>query len=410
TVSHAQMRLMAKAHRMYSTTGNIIEDSVRYFHSGTKGSSAGKYKIPEFELMEDSMHVFTKSGTGVKWTGRRVSTYTGTDFDQSIYYTWSDSANNWRNSLRTRIKYKSAKPDTVFYDSWGFGNNWRSSSCMVYTWSSNNVATCTRLTYSFGGGGNPPGWRFNRRWSYAYSGNNETELIEAKYSGGNWVDSFKRTTTYTTGRITDVSTYKYSGGNWLDDTKSTYAYDGNSRLLTIKRDIYVSVWEPNRIDTFIYVPSNSNYADTMVRYSFFLGNFLNDGKYAYKRLYDGRPTELLSMSWDNTQWKQTNNQDSIDNWYYNWGVNVEKVESLNNNINIYPSPANNTIHIKLDVATQDKHVQFAIMDMQGRVVKNWSEYSKDETTMTVNELPSGNYILQVEDGSFRGVRKFTISR
>lgn len=411
TISKAQMRLMAQAHRTYVSTGNIIEDSARYFHSGPKGANPGKYKIPEFELMEDSMHVFTKSGTGVKWTGRRISNYTGTDFDYSTYYTWSDSANNWRNSQRARIIYAGGKPDTVYYDTWSSqgGGNWRASTRIRYTWNSNNIATQIRQTRGFGGPN--PQWTNRERLTYTWSGNNETELVIARWSSGNWVDSFKRTTTYAGGKIADVSTFKWNGSTWGDDTKSTYAYDGSSRLITVKRDIYTGVWEPNRIDTFMYLPSNTTaFHDTMMRISYLLGSFNNEGKFAYQRLYDGRVTELQTMSWDGTAWKQTNNQDSIDNFYYNWNVNVEKIDVNNSKINIYPSPANNTIHVTLDGVMQDKHVQFAIMDMQGRVVKNWSEYSKAETTMSVNELPSGNYILNVNDGTFKGVRKFTISR
>lgn len=411
TISKAQMRLMGKAHRTYVSTGNIIEDSTRYFHSGAKGTSAGKYKIPEFEVMEDSSHVFTKSGTGVKWVGRKVTLYNGSDFNYSTYYTWSDSANNWRNNLRTRIIYASNKPDTVYYDTWSsFGSgSWRASTRIMYTWNSNNIATQTRQTRGFGGA-NPP-WTNRERYTYTWASGNETEMIIAKWKSGAWEDSFKRTTTYTAGKATDVSTFKWNGSTWGDDTKSTYAYDGNSRLLTIKRDIYTGVWEPNRIDTFMYLPANTTpYADTIMRISYLLGSFNNEGKFAYEHLSDGRPTQLVTMSWDGSAWKQTNNQDSIDNWYYDWNVNVENIDLNNSKISIYPSPANTTIHITLGSMVQDKHIQFAIMDMQGRVVKNWSEYSKAETTMSVNDLPSGNYILNVNDGTFKGVRKFTVSK
>lgn len=412
TISKAQMRLMADAHRTYVSTGNIIEDSARYFHSGAKGATPGKYKIPEFELMDDSMHVFDKSGSGVKWTGRRVSNYTGTDFNYSIYYTWSDSANNWRNSLRSRIIYAGGKPDTVYYESWStFGaGSWRANSRIMYTWNGNNIATQTRQTRGFGPN---PQWTNRERQTYTYSSGNETDLIIARWSSGNWVDSFRRTTTYAGGKISDVSTFKWNGSTWGDDTKSTYAYDGSSRLLTVKRDIYTGVWEPNRIDTFIYLPSNTSaYHDTMMRISYLLGSFNNEGKFAYKRLTDGRPTELVTMSWDGSAWKQTNNQDSIDNWYYDWNVNVENINMNNDKISVYPSPANNVIHIAIDDAgvTNNKHIQYAILDMQGRVVKNWSEYSKAETTMSISELAAGNYILRVNDGTFSGVRKFTVSK
>lgn len=410
TVSKAQMRLMAKAHRMYNSAGSILEDSVRYFHSGAKGTSAGKFKMPEFEVMEDSMHVYENGSGQMQLVARRVSKYTGTNFDTSISYELNNGS--WRNDTRTSILYKSGKPDTVYYDSWRTqgGGSWRNTVKMAYTWSSNNIASVTRMARTgFGGSG-----AFRNSWqtTYQYNGSNVTDSIYKTWDTTNaqFVNVARKTVTYTGGKITEVSTFTWKSGNWADDSKSIYAYDGNSRLMTVKRDIYVSAWEPNRIDTFMYVSTNT-LPDTMMRLGFQFGGYVNQGKFAYKYLFDGRLTELLTLSWDGISvWKQTNNQDSIDNWYYAWGVNVEKVESLNNTINIYPSPANNAIHITLEGIEQGKHVQFAIMDMQGRLVKNWAEHSRTETTMSVSELPSGTYILFVEDGTFKGVRKFTVSR
>lgn len=408
TESKAQMRLLAKAHRMYDSTGNKLEDSTTYFHSGVKGASPGKYKIPEFELMEDSMHVFAKSGSSMKWIGRRISMYNGTDFNYSTYYTWSDSANSWRNNLRTRIIYASNKPDTVYYDTWSsFGSgSWRASTRIMYTWNGNNIATQTRQTRGFQGPN--PQWTNKERLTYTWSGSNETELVIAKWKSSAWEDSFKRTTTWVSGKITDVSTFKWTG-TWTGDTKSTYAYDGNSRLVTIKRDIYTGVWEPNRVDTFIYAPTNGNYPDTMVRFSYFLGNFTNEGKFAYKYLYDGRPTELLTISWNGVDtWKQTNNRDSIDNWYYGWPASVENLEVANDRINVYPSPASQTIHITLDGVMPGKQVHLAIMDMQGRLVKNWADNTKGKMSMSISELPAGNYILHATDGTFTASRQFIV--
>ena len=186
------MKLIAKTNATYRSTGSYTEDSVHYFHSGTKANNLYKYKIPEFEHMADSVYHLRYSGGKLDWYEKTICYYSGSDFDSSITYDINGSG-NWELAWRTTIKYAGGKPDTVFYEYYNSGGRggpgWRNSSRIIYTWSGNNVLTRLRQTYSFGGGGNPPGWRNNRMWTYTYSGSNETSYIDQKWitsGGGSW--------------------------------------------------------------------------------------------------------------------------------------------------------------------------------------------------------------------------------
>ncbi|MCB9047437.1 MAG: T9SS type A sorting domain-containing protein [Chitinophagales bacterium] len=418
-------KLIAKTHATYRTNGSYTEDSTQYFHSGNKTVSIGKYKIPEFEDMADSIYVFKYNTTSktLEIDSKTLCYYTGTDFDSSITYVPNGSL-GWKYSLRTKIKYSGGKPDTVTYETYssggggGGGAGWRNSSRIIYTWSSNNVATRLRQTYSFGGGGGGgAGWKNNRMWTYTYSGNNETSYIDQKWSssgGGSWTDSFKRETTYAAGKISEVNTFKSSGSAWTPDTKNVYSRDGNSRLIQIKQDIYTgSAWEANRVDTNIYLANNTTaFPDTAVAFAFLFGNINNIGKwyYSYLSKTDGRYTNETSLSWDGTTaWRQTDGQDSINYWYYGWNLSVDEVSSKTDMVEIYPSPASNTINIKLD-GIKDEQVHFVILDMQGKLMKNWIGKTQPVTTMSIDELPAGNYVLHIQGDTQVANKRFVVTK
>ncbi len=411
-VANAQ-KLIAKAHIAYNSNGNVIQDSIVYYHSGTKGNNPGKYKIPEFELMEDSSYLYEDNGGTPALKSKTLSYYTGTDFDSSVTYEYNNG--QWENDSKVWIKYKSNKPDTVFYQSWSSQwKTWRTTSRIIYTWAGNNILTRLRQTYSFQGGGQ---WRNNRMHTYTWSGSNETSFIDQKWStsgGGQWVDSIKRETTYSAGKISQVNIFSSSGGNWVNKDRYLHYYDGQGRRNLIQQDIYTSTWEnDNGRDSFIY-NGTGTYPDTMIRIGkIFPPNFTNIGKWGYKYLTatSGKMTEETSFSWDGTSsWRQANNQDTINHWYWGWNVNVEDVDKAKDMVNVYPSPASDVINISLDGIKEGVRTHFAIVSMDGRLIKNWAENAKATTQMSINEVPAGTYILEVNDGKQKLVRQFVVSK
>src|SRR5690606_2163651 len=128
--------------------------------------------------------------------------------------------------------------------------------------------------------------------------------------------------TYAAGKVSQVDFFLSNSGTWTPQRRELYNYDGNSRLTHIQQDIYTGTWEvDNARDTFFY-NGTAAFPDTMVRVAkIFPPNFTNVGKWGYEYLVDnsGRLTMETSLSWDGIgSWKQTNNQDSINNWYYGW--------------------------------------------------------------------------------------------
>lgn len=412
TQTKAQQKLVAFTHAIYHTSGTITEDSIRYYHSGTKANSPGKYKIPEYTHMADSFYVYKYDNTSKTMVpaARTIFTYSGNDFKESV--TDSFQSGTWRKKIRARA-IGTTKPDTVYYDSWSSqSSSWRTSSRIIYTWNGNNVATRERHTYEWSMSQSKFIWNNRSFWTYTYSGNEETEFIEQNWVSGSYQNVSKRTTTLAAGKPSQMNRYTWTSGAWKDQTRNVYTRDGSSRLLLDNQDIYNgTAWEQNQKDTSLYITGNTTqYRDTLMSLAFTFGNYINKGKWGFQYLPDGRMTQQYSLSWDGVSvWKQTDNVDSIEKWYYDWNVSVENVATNNTKLNVYPSPASNTINISLE-GMANKQIEFAILDMQGRLVKNWTETAKAVTTMSIDELSAGNYLLHVTDGVEKSTKQFVVSK
>lgn len=414
TQSNAQqMKLIAHTHASYHTTGNITEDSTHYYHSGTKSQNAGKYPIPEFEFMADSIYTFTydNGSKSLVPSERKVYSYNGTDVTDIVIDSFKNGS--WSNDAKIRITYKSGKPDTVIEEGKGFGGAWIGRNCSIYTWTGTKIATREKLRNVYDKKTKKWNWTNQTMESYTYGSNGETEYVLQTYSGGSYQNTNKRSTTYGAGKRSQQNTYKWSGGTWTDDVRNVYSYDGQSRLVLDQQDIYTGSWEANQKDSSIFISGNTTaYRDTLLSLAFSFGNYINKGKWGFSYLPDGRMTQLFSLSWNGTdKWQQTDNQDSIDTWYYGWNLNVNEVKANNNTITVYPSPASSTITIVLDDAFKGKDIHMSVVDMQGRAVRSWIEGNyQSATTISVNELPAGNYILNADDGNQRSSERFVVSK
>lgn len=88
------------------------------------------------------------------------------------------------------------------------------------------------------------------------------------------------------------------------------------------------------------------------------------------------------------------------------GVGVQSAE--NNNISMYPNPANNYIFIK----NIPEGSNVLVTDITGRVILNMndSNLSTDQYKLNTSHLETGVYHLQVISGNHNYTKKFTVSR
>lgn len=91
----------------------------------------------------------------------------------------------------------------------------------------------------------------------------------------------------------------------------------------------------------------------------------------------------------------TGNNGSRDYWILKLAPELLSTNDIkfSNNLNIYPNPSNQNIIVQND----DKYLEnfnYKIIDLTGRIVKNGN--SKFNEQINIENLTSGNYIIQIE--------------
>lgn len=79
--------------------------------------------------------------------------------------------------------------------------------------------------------------------------------------------------------------------------------------------------------------------------------------------------------------------------------------AADNSVRIYPNPVSDMIHIDLNSA---ENVKISLYGLTGNVVKTAAE-SGTTATMNVTDVPEGMYILVVDNGKNKTVRKMHIT-
>ena len=78
--------------------------------------------------------------------------------------------------------------------------------------------------------------------------------------------------------------------------------------------------------------------------------------------------------------------------------------SNDNSLSIYPNPANDNITINF--TSTSKNVSVKIYDATGRLVKNIANVKAGETSISISELESGLYLLNLQDGNNSTTKRF----
>lgn len=88
----------------------------------------------------------------------------------------------------------------------------------------------------------------------------------------------------------------------------------------------------------------------------------------------------------------------------------DEVSKEKNQLNIFPNPTTN--HIRVEFLATDTTTVFNVLDIQGRLLHNWSlptiANQKNVVDLDVSNLPIGNYYLSIPGG--RLINKFLIHR
>lgn len=94
-----------------------------------------------------------------------------------------------------------------------------------------------------------------------------------------------------------------------------------------------------------------------------------------------------------------------------WPQDIKTINEDKTGLTIFPSPASGFITVKAE-DMPGGILEGTVCDMQGRILRKWTDKSDEIYTVTipVQELPAGNYILQLRSGNMSRHEKFVIYR
>lgn len=273
-----------------------------------------------------------------------------------------------------------------------------SASRMVYTYDSlNRITSQTSQSWS------DSQYQTLYDEHYFYDNNNNINLVTGKGYNigiGDLEDSTSRTITYTN-NLPDSALYitfdaklNWNGGDTIryyfspaKDSMITNFFDGdNYYRVTNLYDIY-----HNKISTTALV------LDPTIT---FLINYRTEWSYNY---------------YNQVTAQRSFNLDSSGNWifsslirFYYETYNPDPPFAINN-LEIYPSPTQNTLNIKLEW-DKVQPVTFSIWNVIGQKIMEWSEPAslEFEQTISLPNIASGHYFIWATGGNQRLVKRFVI--
>lgn len=89
-----------------------------------------------------------------------------------------------------------------------------------------------------------------------------------------------------------------------------------------------------------------------------------------------------------------------------FGANLSLEEEALFHWNLFPNPANESLTIELDGVQKMDAIQ--LVDVSGRIIKEWSVIESTKTTLDLTEIPSGYFVVKLVSGSRSWSKKLIV--
>ena len=450
--ANARLRVIANTYCYSNGTMYVPSDSSTYTYSGHRGSTIS-FNTFYWTVMAncDTNYYYYPTASGSYYTNYRiVNTFDVNDNMLTSTYQQCDTAHKiWYNQALYSYAYDANNNQvsslTQYWDTTGgSGGVWKNSGKTTVTYDANNN-NITDTTFSWLSGA----WTNSQLMVHTYDSHNY--LLETQsyyYYTSAWINSQKTIYNLNAGHKPD-STVQYvwdgSKSSWDFYMKDAYVYDASYNILADTSSFWNStsnVWLGSNLNLYTY--SGSDVAsDEMLSNTTMTGwtkyqkkNMTYDASHdllttvtqywkSYKSAYDNVSkgvniynTENLISSyttttWDSasSSWIQSNGSDQQDRFYYESyvGAGVSNVNMQASAVQLYPNPAGNYMNIAIS-NTDNKALTLAVYDMNGKQYKQWQTPAGNNynATVPVNELPAGNYIIEVTNGTTQTTKQFSV--
>lgn len=447
----ARLRLIRSSHYTYDTTGFVLRDSFMYSYTGYRSGNmfnstngwayAGNY---------DTAFLLLKNGHSGKYfmQSRTIKSYdTNSNMLTQLFQRYDTLHKTWQNSTLTINTYDShnnlAANISQYWNT--AAASWQNTSKTVKTYDAANNNISDTTSYWVSGA-----WQYNVADSYSYDAHNNLLVTQMlAYVGSTWLNANKTRNFLNAGSLPDsIISYMWNSTttSYVYYTKQSFTYDASYNPLTDTNSLWntaTNSWIYNQVYLYTYSGTDPASKETINWVSgtgwkkHNKSNFTYDGNHnllsnttqnwnAYKTAYenankitntynsDNKVTTNFTATWDTATntWLPIYQLDQQNFYYYEpyTGLAVNNVgNTVAATLSLYPCPANSYITLELNNPDR-KAVTMAIYDLNGKLYMQWEVQATDNyhATVPLNNLPSGNYLLEARTNNQQSVKQFSI--
>jgi YD repeat-containing protein len=304
---------------------------------------------------------------------------------KSQYQTWSMTSSNWTN---------------VFQDSNNYSSTNKITSSITQIWNTTSSV-----------------WQNNKKINYAYDASDF--LIEGQELGWDAAlsDWFQvKRYIYTNDPKGNVLTFLNQNwnkvkGDWDEFRKRAYTYDFKGNLLTNTwyywNDL-TTIFDNGTKETFTYDGKDNMLSQTSALWDKDINDWVNNERLSVAYNSYNQKTIEQNEVWDKIGnfWYFRSEEQKRYYYYQEFTNSLQQNSIENSNLKLYPIPAKDLLNISLKLNHVD-HLNCQIIDLQGRVIKQWKIENTKEyfTTIPIQNLQSGSYILRISDSNNKFIQE-----
>jgi hypothetical protein len=313
-------------------------------------------------------------------TSRTVNFFDASDhLIADSLYSWNGSSSSWQGSYTDSFTYDAHGNLTIDKQMayWSSTSTWADNQKVYYYYNTSNSLDSTNTWYKLSGGTT---WNLVNRHRYIYDAHNNLvadSSLDPDGSGGWTVDKLNFFTYTGANDISKIITYLYTVANIY--SRELYTYDTHHNNLTDTLSLYDA-----GSSGYLYYKLNT--------YTYNSDNFV---------LIHDAYTWQGSLKWFGGMSEQN---------YYEPYSAVPTVPALSaGHILLYPSPANTVMNIDMNFDEPQKG-SIAIYDISGRLYLQWqfNSTANYHQSISVSQLPAGNYVLRTHSNGAQYVQRFTV--
>ena len=294
----------------------------------------------------------------------------------NVHQNWNTTNNTWTNAFQYLATVNSANLYTSFLSQIWSNAMWYNYSEQIYIYNSNNVQTSS----------------WDKEWDYNTHAFVDSSLTKTTYTSSS-VDSSLTQTWAPTPTITYAP------------LKASYTLDANNNItheIDLQWNFSTSTWE-NFFEYFFTYDANHNQL-SQITYGVYNNNNIWVNYSRYYATYDSDNNQLSQVReyWTGDQWAKDSTY-----YYYSYVTGISNVEGTNEQVNIYPNPATNSLQVLL--AGNSINSTIVITDMLGNTVKQVAGIN-NQVSINVADLAEDVYNILIQNTESRVNKKVVIVR